>query len=211
METTGSSAGPDEPPVRVAGVKRLLDLLIALPSAVLLAVVAPAIALANRLAGDTGTLLYRSERVGRGGAPFMLTKFRTMRPGATGPLVTVRGDPRVTPVGRVLRRTKLDELPQVLNVIRGEMTIVGPRPEDPTYVDWDNPVHRLVFMATPGITGPSQLLHLHEEDEVTDDDEYRRVILPRKLAVDAAYLEHPTLRGDLELILRTAVLLLGRR
>lgn len=203
--------GPSPVPPRVGCVKRTVDLLIALPGVGVLAVAAPLVALANRLAGDRGPLLYRAQRVGRDGVPFLLTKFRTMRPGATGPAVTVRGDPRITTVGRVLRRTKLDELPQVLNVIRGQMTVVGPRPENPTYVDWDDPVHRFVFTATPGITGPSQLLHRHEEDEVTDEDEYRRVVLPRKLAVDATYLEHPTLRGDLELVLRTALLLLGRR
>jgi lipopolysaccharide/colanic/teichoic acid biosynthesis glycosyltransferase len=202
--------GPNPAVPRVDGTKRIVDLLIALPGAGLLGVVAPLVALANRLAGDHGPLLYRAERVGRGGAPFLLAKFRTMRLGTIGPAVTVRGDPRITPVGRVLRRTKLDELPQVLNVLRGDMTVVGPRPEDPTYVDWDDPMHRFVFMATPGITGPSQLLHRHEEDQIVDEDEYRRVVLPRKLVVDAAYLEHSTLRGDLELVFRTALLLLGR-
>lgn len=201
----------DTAPDRIRGAKRLMDLLIAVPCFALLGVAAPAVGLANRLTGDRGPLLYSAERVGRGGAPFMLVKFRTMRSGAAGPTLTVRGDPRVTRVGRVLRRTKIDELPQVLNVIRGEMTIVGPRPEAPAYVDWNDPLHRRVFTATPGITGPSQLLHRHEEDMVADEDEYRRLILPRKLAVDAAYLEQSSLRGDLELVLRTARHLLRGR
>jgi lipopolysaccharide/colanic/teichoic acid biosynthesis glycosyltransferase len=202
---------PNKAPAPIRGAKRLMDLLIAVPCVVLLGVVAPAVGLANRLTGDRGPLFYRAERVGRGGAPFMLAKFRTMRSGAAGPSLTVRGDPRITTVGRVLRRTKVDELPQVLNVIRGEMTIVGPRPEAPAYVDWDNPLHRQVFTATPGITGPSQLLHRHEEDVITTEDEYRRLILPRKLAVDAEYLERATLRSDLGLVLRTARHLLRGR
>ena len=202
---------PNRAPGPIRGAKRFMDLLIAVPCAVLLGIVAPFIGLANRLTGDRGPLLYRAERVGRGGAPFMLAKFRTMHSGAVGPSLTVRGDPRITTVGRVLRRTKVDELPQVLNVIRGEMTIVGPRPEAPAYVDWDNPLHRQVFTATPGITGPSQLIHRHEEDVVATEDEYRRLILPRKLAVDAAYLERATLRSDLGLVLRTARHLLRGR
>jgi lipopolysaccharide/colanic/teichoic acid biosynthesis glycosyltransferase len=195
---------PQAAPGRIRGAKRAMDLLIAVPCVTLLVVVAPIIMVANRLTCDRGSLLYRSERVGRGGVPFMLAKFRTMRARAVGPSVTVREDPRVTPVGRWLRRTKVDELPQVLNVILGEMTIVGPRPEAPAYVDWENPLHRRVFTATPGITGPSQLIHRDEEDHVSDEDEYRRLILPRKVAVDAGYLERGTLRTDVELIFRTA-------
>ena len=181
--------------------KRGLDLVVALPGVVLVCVLAPWIAVANHI-GDGGSIFYWAPRVGEGGRVFKILKFRTMRP-ASGPAITFRDDPRVTPFGRLLRRSKLDELPQLVNVLRGEMSVVGPRPESPEYVDWSDPLHRAVFGLKPGITGPSQLAYLHEEEALVDELQYRTVVLPRKLAIDRAYYQNATLRGDLRLILAT--------
>jgi lipopolysaccharide/colanic/teichoic acid biosynthesis glycosyltransferase len=120
-----------------------------------------------------------------------------------GPGITFRDDPRVTRVGRFLRRTKFDELPQLFNVLRGEMTVVGPRPESPEYVDWSDPIQRAVIDLKPGITGPSQLAYLHEEESLLNDLHYRNVVRPRKLFMDRAYADRASARHDLKMILAT--------
>jgi lipopolysaccharide/colanic/teichoic acid biosynthesis glycosyltransferase len=181
-----------------------------------------ALAIAVRLTSP-GPAFHRARRVGPNGE-FTLHKLRTMRVNAvaTGPGVTAAGDPRVTLVGRLLRRTKLDELPQLWDVVRGEMALVGPRPEDPRYVDLRDPLHRTVFSALPGITGPAALAYRDEEtvlaagaveialadgrDVPTDvdlDRAYREVVLPAKLAMDEAYLRTRSTRGDLAILGRT--------
>ena len=114
--------------------------------------------------------------------PITVFKIRTMRGGVEGPRLTSADDPRVTRVGRVIRRYRVDELPQLINVVRGDMSLVGPRPEDPHYVDLTNPLHRKVFTAEPGLTGPAQLIYRNEGDllRISSDpeQEYREVILP---------------------------------
>jgi lipopolysaccharide/colanic/teichoic acid biosynthesis glycosyltransferase len=164
-----------------------------------------------------GPAIYRARRVGGGGVVFTCFKLRTMawQKDAAGPAVTVDGDPRVTRIGRVLRRFRLDEVPQLINVVRGEMNLVGPRPEDPRFVDLDQPLHRTVFMARPGIAGLAQLA-FHDEARLlagaADPDElYRRDILPRKLKLDAAYLDGRSWLLDLWILGRTALVVLGRR
>src|SRR5262249_35179875 len=105
-----------------------------------------------------------------------------------------------------LRRTKLDEIPQLWNVLRGEMTLVGPRPEDERFIDWSNDIHRAVFTARPGITGPSQIAFRHEERLLTGADiegTYVASILPAKVALDAEYLERESLASDLSLLAHT--------
>lgn len=180
------------------------------------------LAVAVRLTSP-GPVFHRARRVGPHGE-FTLHKLRTMRPGAAaaGPGVTAAGDARVTALGRVLRRTKLDELPQLWDVVRGEMALVGPRPEDPRYVDLTVPLHRVVFSARPGITGPTALAYRNEESVLaaaaldvaradgrgvaTDDDldrAYRETVLPAKLAMDAEYLRTRSTRGDLAILGRT--------
>src|SRR2546426_5644775 len=121
-----------------------------------------AIAVAMRRSGDHGPFLYRATRVGEGGRPFTILKIRTMTAGSSGSRITTRDDDRVTPVGATVRRYRLDELPQLVNVVRGEMSLVGPRPEDPAYVDLDDPLHRRGFSPRPGVTRLAPLT-LHDE------------------------------------------------
>ncbi len=165
-----------------------------------------------------GPVMYRAQRVGSGGTEFACLKLRTMtwRAGTTGPGVTVDADPRVTRVGRLLRRFRLDEMPQLLNVARGEMNLVGPRPEDPRFVDFADPLHQIVFRARPGITGLTQLAFADEAEMLSgatgDPDRfYRESILPRKVQLDAAYLQARTWRLDLWILSRTLLVLVGRR
>jgi lipopolysaccharide/colanic/teichoic acid biosynthesis glycosyltransferase len=159
---------------------------------------------------------FRQIRVGRGGKPFRLVKLRSMRNTEAGPRVTARGDDRVTPVGRLLRRSKLDELPELWNVLRGEMSFVGPRPEVPEYVDLDDTRWAEVLQARPGLTDPVTLALRDEEglmESVEGDRElyYRETLQPRKLEGYRRYLERRTWRSDLGVIWNTiAALLPGR-
>lgn len=113
---------------------------------------------------SAGPVLFRQERIGRGGIPFVLLKFRTMRVHKGGTEVTAKNDPRITPVGRLLRKTKLDELPELWNVIRGELSLVGPRPEVPRYVNLQDPLWQTVLQTRPGITDPVTLRLRNEEE-----------------------------------------------
>ncbi len=165
-------------------------------------------------ADSPGSPFYLAQRVGQGGRPFRIVKLRTMYLGAAtaGPGVSLVGDSRVTGVGRRLRRWRLDELPQLWNVARGEMHLVGPRPEDPRYVDLSDPLHRLVFTSRPGITGPTQLLHLGEAasiDPADPDQSYRVAVLPAKVALDAAYLSRRSTRLDLWVLVQTLAAVAG--
>lgn len=177
-----------------------------------LAVTAPllaVIALAVRLSSP-GPVLFRQVRVGQHGRPFELCKFRTMRAGARGPGVTARDDARVTAIGRILRRTKLDELPELWNVVRGDMALVGPRPEVPVYVDPADPLWQEVLRARPGLTDPVSVRLRSEEEviaQVTGDREafYLRTLQPYKLRQSAAYLRERTPWRDLQILARTAL------
>jgi lipopolysaccharide/colanic/teichoic acid biosynthesis glycosyltransferase len=194
--------------------KRGLDLAFGVPGLVIAAAVAGVVAAAMRATGDDGPVFYRAVRVGEGGTPFRIVKLRTMRTGASGPGITAAADRRITPLGRRLRRAKLDELPQLWNVVRGQMSLVGPRPEDPRFVDWSDPLHRLVFTARPGITGLAQIAYRNEEAmvPVADTEQvYRQRILPAKILYDAEYLRHRSLRADLRIIGGTLSALAGRR
>jgi lipopolysaccharide/colanic/teichoic acid biosynthesis glycosyltransferase len=162
------------------------------------------------LIGSGWPLLFAQERVGRDGRPFRLLKFRTMRPGADAGLpLTGRGDPRITGVGRLLRSAKLDELPQLVNVLRGEMSIVGPRPEVPRYVAGYDARQRSVLLARPGLTDPATLCFRAEEEllgavpEAEREGHYLRAILPRKLDLNLAYIENAGFWSDIGIVLRT--------
>lgn len=189
--------------------QRGLGLILGLLTAPLVAVLAVAIR-----AESPGGALYVARRVGEHGRPFGLLKLRTMEQGADrGAGVSVAADPRVTRVGRFLRKARLDELPQLWNVVRGEMRLVGPRPEDPRFVDLDDPTHRQVFGARPGITGITQLLHADEAARIDSSDpeaSYRTTVLPRKVAIDAAYLRRRSFALDVWILWRTALLVAGR-
>ena len=173
----------------------------------LLVVVGAAVALTS-----PGPVVFVQERVGRGGRPFRLVKFRTMTvapPTPNGRQVTVGGDRRITRVGAWLRRYKLDEIPQLVNVLAGQMRLVGPRPEVPRYVAHYAPDQRRVLDVPPGITDIATLYYRNEEAELAGQADPERhyidVILPRKLALNQAYLDHRTLLGDLSVIVRTAL------
>ena len=190
--------------------RRLTDIVLALAGLAVAAPVLVAIAAAVRLR-DGAPVIYRARRVGRHGREFNLFKFRTMVP-AGGSSVTVWADPRVTPLGRRLRRLKLDELPQLFNVLRGEMSIVGPRPEDPSYVALYTDEQRRVLSVKPGITGVAALEYADEESLLRGEDweaTYRLTIMPAKLQLELDYLARRSTRTDAGLILRTAAVVAG--
>jgi lipopolysaccharide/colanic/teichoic acid biosynthesis glycosyltransferase len=195
--------------------RRALDLVLAAPSIVLLAPILLLVALLIRILSGP-PVLFRQTRVGRDGQAFVLYKFRTMRAGGAGGMpITGAGDPRVTPIGRLLRRTKLDELPQLLNVLRGEMSLVGPRPEVPRYVERYTADQRRVLEVSPGLTDPASLAFRDEEallgsrPETERESYYVQELVPRKLTLSLAYIGEASAAGDLHLILRTGLALLG--
>lgn len=190
-------------------VRRLLDVTVAGTVLVLLAPVLAVLVLLVR-ATSPGPALFRQLRVGQDGRPFELVKLRTMRVDApeTGPEITAGADPRITSLGAHLRRTKLDELPQLWNVVRGDMSLVGPRPEVPRYVARYTPAQRAALRARPGLTDPASLAWADEAGMLArfDDPEraYAELVLPGKLAVSLAYLEQRTVWTDLAIVARTA-------
>jgi lipopolysaccharide/colanic/teichoic acid biosynthesis glycosyltransferase len=166
------------------------------------------VAIAVRLESPGSSFFFQT-RTGRFAKAFRIVKFRTMRAAESGhsPLITASGDSRITRLGRWLRKTKVDELPQLVNVIRGDMSLVGPRPEVPKYTVLYNQEQSWVFVARPGITGPAAILCVNEEEvlaEQKDPEEYYvRVLLPTKLDIDLAYCRDLSLRQDVLLIWRT--------
>jgi lipopolysaccharide/colanic/teichoic acid biosynthesis glycosyltransferase len=186
--------------------KRVLDLVLGAAALAVTLPILAVVALAMRLSGDRGPFLYRATRVGQGGSSITVLKIRTMAVDAGGAGITGPDDPRITPLGRILRRYRIDELPQLINVVRGEMSLVGPRPEDPRYVDWSDPVHRRVFTAKPGITGLAQL-EFHDEAHrlvgAEIEERYRREILPAKLRLDVEYLDRHSTLLDMRILART--------
>lgn len=192
--------------------KRALDIVLGTSALVVAMPILLGVAIAMRLSGDRGPFLHRATRVGQGGSPITVLKIRTMAVDAGGAGITGPNDPRITQLGRILRRYRIDELPQLINVVRGEMSLVGPRPEDPRYVDWSDPVHRRVFTAKPGITGLAQL-DFHDEARwlVGPDVEarYQSEILPAKLRLDVEYLDHRSMLLDLWILARTVGTVLG--
>lgn len=199
-----------------AGLPRWVEILLAggglLVLSPLLAVAAIAVKLSSR-----GPVLFRQQRIGRGGRPFTLLKFRSMRQDNNGLAITAAGDSRITTVGRWLRGSKADEFPELWNVLVGEMSFVGPRPEVPRYVDPGDPRWQAVQQARPGLTDPVTLVLRNEEQLLAqvDDTEtfYREVLLPYKLIGNAQYLARRTAWSDLRLIVDTiwSVLRPGRQ
>jgi lipopolysaccharide/colanic/teichoic acid biosynthesis glycosyltransferase len=196
--------------------KRLFDIIGAALALGLLWPLLVAVALWIRL-DSPGPALFRQQRVGRGGRLFAIHKFRTMVADAPqlGPPLTVGADQRITRAGAFLRRSKIDELPQLLDVLAGDMSLVGPRPELPAYVaHYPADLRERVLAVRPGITDPVSLA-LADEGELLaraadPEREYVEVLLPQKLRAAAAYAEHATLWTDLQVIGRTLHLLARR-
>jgi lipopolysaccharide/colanic/teichoic acid biosynthesis glycosyltransferase len=194
-------------PVGAALAKRGFDVALA---AVGLALAAPVIVVAWIVASiDTGANgFYAQTRIGRFGRPFKVVKIRTMRPGSdAGSTVTTADDARVTPAGRFFRRTKIDELPQLLNVLAGSMSFVGPRPDTPGFADLLEGADRVVLAVRPGITGPATLKYRHEESLLAaqpDPERYNReVIFPDKVRLNRKYVECYRFTEDLRLLALT--------
>ena len=199
--------------------KRVLDVMLAGVALVVAAPVLGVAAVGIRLAGP-GPILYRAQRVGLHTRVFTMFKLRTMRPGQYPTAITAKNDPRVFPFGALLRRTKVDELPQLYNVLRGDMAIVGPRPEDPRMVArFYTPLDHETLRVAPGLTSPGSLYaYTHGEAQLDASDSegcYGERLLPLKLALDIVYVRRASLAYDLALIGRTAWMLgtalLGRR
>lgn len=188
--------------------KRSLDLLTAAVSAALLSPFLALIAVAIKI-DSKGPVLYRGTRVGRGGRPFAMLKFRTMVADADkfGGSSTPEDDPRITRVGRILRTLKLDELPQLFNVVRGDMSVVGPRPQVQWAVDRYTVEERRVLSVRPGITDPASLRFANEGEILrgsTDpDSDYMDKIHPEKMRLSLDYVATRSIAGDVAIIART--------
>jgi len=194
----------------------LLDRVVAAGALVALSPALVGIAAAVRL-GSPGPVIYRQVRVGQGGAPFRILKFRTMVDGAdrVAANVSPTGDPRVTRTGRVLRSWYLDELPQLVNVVRGDMRLVGPRPETPEYVAGYTPEERRVLCVKPGIVGPSTLAFMDEADRLAAADDpagyYEAVLVHERVRLELEYLDRRSAVADVRLLFRQALAILTLR
>ena len=165
---------------------------------------------------DGGPVFYRGQRMGKGGRLFSLLKFRTMVVDADklGAGVTVAGDRRITPIGRLFRKYKLDELPQLLNVVAGDMSLVGPRPEDHRVIARYSPKELEVLQFRPGITSPASLHFRDEQSLLTGPDwerQYFSDILPKKIDMELKYFPHRTIPSDFVIIMRTLIRILTPR
>ena len=191
--------------IRYGRMKRILDVAAGLAGLVGLALVLPVVVVGNRFA-NRGPLFYRQDRVGKNGRVFRMVKFRTMRPAVEGAPTewTADHDPRITPFGAWLRKSHLDELPQVLNILRGHLSVVGPRPEQPKYVEeleGKIPFYRLRHLVRPGLTGWAQVKYDYGANEADAIE---------KLQYEFYYLRHQGLALDLRIIGRTVRSVIGR-
>lgn len=188
---------------------RALDLAVVVLVAPLALVVGSALALAV-LIDSPGPILYRASRIGRGGRPFEMLKFRTMRHGAAGPSLSAKGDNRYTPLGRSLAASRFDELPQLVNVLKGDMRLVGPRPEAREFVEAFPLEYERILSVPPGVTGPAQLHFATEGRLLAGVDDraayYRTHVLPLKVGIDLAYAQRHGALGDLKVLLLTPLL-----
>jgi lipopolysaccharide/colanic/teichoic acid biosynthesis glycosyltransferase len=198
--------------------KRLMDVVVSAVLIVLLLPVGILLGIAILLF-DGWPVLYRQTRVGRRGRLFQLLKFRSMRPhpaNAESQITRGSSDPRITRPGRYLRRFKLDELPQFVNVLKGDMSLVGPRPEVPKFILWDDEKQKQVLEARPGLTDPA-ILHGHFDEaallegQANPEEYYARVLAPAKLALNADYVRNRSIWLDLTILAGTAARLLGVR
>lgn len=188
--------------------KRLFDMVCA---ALGLLVLSPVLLVCALLVGLTspGGVLFRQERIGKDGVPFTIYKFRSMRKDNAGLKISTSRDTRITHVGRVLRKTKLDELPQLWNVLKGDMSFVGPRPEVREYTDLYTPEQRQVLMVRPGVTGLASIRYRNENELLTASSDPNRTyideVMPAKLALDLKYIPRACVSYDIKLIWETLV------
>ncbi|HMT33945.1 MAG TPA: sugar transferase [Dermatophilaceae bacterium] len=195
-------------------VKRAFDIVV---SGSLLLVLSPVIAVvAAAIAAErTGPVFFTQDRIGLHGKPFRIHKFRSMRASSGGPEVTTAGDARVTRVGALLRKSKLDEIPQLFDVLMGTMSLVGPRPEVARYVElWPEAERELILSVRPGITDPASIAFRNESELLAEaaDPElyYREVLLPAKVEMYAEYVRTRSLLGDLRVLISTAWAVVAR-
>lgn len=193
--------------------KRLLDLLAAGGLLLVLSPLIAVIAVWIKL-DSAGPVFYRCFRVGLRGRELKMLKFRKMHVDADGPALTLKNDERLTRVGRFLARSKIDEVPQLWNVLKGEMSLVGPRPEDPRFVELRRADFRTILRVRPGITGLSQLAFAKESELLDPSDrlaDYLERFLPQKIALDRLYVGQRTVALDLTILLWTLVAVVLRR
>ncbi len=204
QEARAASAGS---PLRTSS-KRIFDIVVASTTIILILPMYLLITAAI-LITSPGPVFFTTLRVGMNGRKFKVFKFRTMVPNADkmGPALTVSNDPRITRVGRILRQTKLDELPQLFNVLLGDMSSVGPRPEDPRYVALYTPgQYACIFSVRPGVTSPASIAFRNEENLLEGSDwetTYVQKILPSKLALDMEYIHHAHVLLDAAILFST--------
>lgn len=208
-----NEAASSAPPVLQSAAKRALDIVVAsavlLASLPIVAVVALAIVIES-----PGGVFYRAERIGRNGRRLRMLKFRKMRDDATGNPLTMSEDQRFTRIGRFLAKAKLDELPQLWHVLTGEMSLIGPRPEDPGFVAERRDDYEQILAVRPGVTGLSQLAFAAESSILCDVDpmgHYRDRIFPQKIKLDRMYAANPSIRLDIEIVFWTVAAVLLRR
>lgn len=187
--------------------KRIFDFTAALAGLLLTGPLLAATAVAVKAETPDAPVLFRQRRVGRCGRIFTLVKFRTMRADCGGSTVSIAGDSRITPLGAFLRRHKIDELPELWNVLKGDMSFVGPRPDVEGYADRLHGDDRRILELRPGITGPATLKYRREEEILAAQPDPQRyndeVIWPDKVRINLEYLESRTFAGDLKIILQT--------
>jgi lipopolysaccharide/colanic/teichoic acid biosynthesis glycosyltransferase len=196
--------------------KRSFDILASFVGLALLVPLLPLMAVLVKM-DSRGPLFFRQERIGKGFRPFYIYKFRTMTydPSGSGRPLTVGRDPRITRVGRFLRRTKIDELPQLINVLKGDMSLVGPRPELRKFVEHFQRDYEEILTVRPGITDLASLKY-DEEGEILaksndPEEEYLKRVLPDKIRLARDYVDRSSFLLDIDLIIRTIPKLVGRK
>ncbi len=163
-----------------------------------------------------GPVFFRQARTGRHEQPFYIIKFRSMRQDETGLNITICGDDRITPLGRILRKTKLDEIPQLLNILKGDMSLVGPRPEVTSHLPhYDIETRKIIFSARPGITDLASLLYIHEERLLAESNDplktYFEIILPEKNRLRVLHLVQNSLLFDMKILIWTGLKIILRK
>jgi len=189
--------------------KKIFDLPVSLISLICLFPVFIVIFFLVKMDMPDGPVLFRQKRVGQDGKLFTLYKFRTMRLNSSLNTISVKGDDRITSIGKLLRKFKLDELPEIVNILNGDMSFVGPRPDVPGYADHLKGTDREILYLKPGITGPASLKYINEEEllsNVDDPKEFNdKVIFPDKVRINLLYLKNWSIWLDIKIIWHTII------